>query len=767
MHVDYITPVNGTKPEVLNISFIPDGFNSSFSLSQDSKTGGSTTHQTSWSAGVAESGSASVQWGDVDKGSGEKFSMAFNAAQDFAGSTENSNNNYATSHFDVTVATKKGDQVFYDDSRLNIWVYPVIGETACPAAKPACTAAEQQPLTLQFSGPDKIDTGVVSTEDAGSFWYQPPWEFGNVFSYPATGAQLALIYPDLAKTQLSNDVSFKTNPSSVKIQATWGSGSEQGSTSSTTDNFSFDGKTSFVVAAGAKGIGQVTTKESIKVTGSYGFGTLQTNTAQVEASTGIGITSTAIFPDTSNYGYKVTPYILGSTPPAGVGDARQPPLANIQTFGPLKTAFTADPIDLTLGGSWWTAPYASAPDVALNHPNRWVLTEPGLSNPIPNNCGNGGQNASQMDCVDIAPYFDDAGNPVDPWVSNFYSMRGLFISDAENTGPAPQLGFATAGDKLNLAVRVYNYSLMKVVAGNHVHVRFYAMPVDASSGNPLGDSLLLGESVVDPIPPFQDSTADLNWRLVQCPTPWDTTPYAGRSFAFWVVVWMEDSNGNLVPEIQGHGLKSIPGKLTKPSDVHVEMATATDGQTAVSYSNNVGFYHYAFSVLSPSTGLGAPESNNPTDVVLKNVSFAKQRVKPGELNEITAVLRAGLEREGGHSKVYFYDGDPHADGKLIGTEIARLKPYRFAKVRIPYHAPTQGIHQIWAVVNKGGQYQMERHTEDIFVKSTADEHRPHRRPIRRLIKRQNSRWHRPERSRFEQPGRSGMRWLRDRDRHSR
>lgn len=517
MHVDYITPVNGTKPEVLNISFIPDGFNSSFSLSQDSKTAGSTTHQTSWSAGVAESGSASVQWGDVDKGSGSKFGVAFKAAQDFTGSTENSNNNYATTRFDVSVATKKGDQVFYDDSRLNIWVYPVIGQTACPAAKPACTTAEQQPLTLQFSGPDQIDTGIVSTEDAGSFWYQPPWEFGNVFSYPANAAQLALIYPELAQTQLSNDVSFKTNPSSVKIQASWGSGSERGSTSSTTDNFSFDGKTSFVVAAGVKGIGQVTTKESIKVTGSYGFGTLQTNTAQVDASTGIGITSTAIFPDTSNYGYKVTPYILGSAPPAGVGDARQPPLANIQTFGPLKTAFTADPIDLTLGGAWWTTPYSSAPDVALNHPNRWILTEPGLSNPVPNNCGNGGQNASQMDCVDIAPYFDDSGKPVDPWVSNFYSMRGLFITDADNAGPGPQLGFATAGDKINLAVRVYNYSLMPVVAGNHVHVRFYAMPVDSSNGNSLGNSFLIGESVVDPVPPFQDSTADLNWRVVQCP----------------------------------------------------------------------------------------------------------------------------------------------------------------------------------------------------------------------------------------------------------
>lgn len=277
------------------------------------------------------------------------------------------------------------------------------------------------------------------------------------------------------------------------------------------------------------------------------------------------------------------------------------------------------------------------------------------------------------------------------------------------------------------------------------------MPVDGSNGNALGNSFLIGESVVDPVPPFLDSTADLNWRLVKCPAPWDTTPYAGKYFAFWVVVWMEDSNGNLVPEIQGHGLTSIPGTLTKPSDVQLEMATATDGDTSVSYSNNVGFYHYAFSVLSPSTRLGAPAPNNPEDITLKYVSFAKQRVKLGELNEITAVLRAGSEPEG-HAKVYFYDGNPNADGKLIGTEIARLKPYRFAKVRIPYHAPTEGIHRIWAVVNKGKPYQMERHTERIAVVSAPAHHKPGRRPGKRW----NDRWHRPERSRFERPGRPGV-----------
>lgn len=720
MHADYITPVGGTKPEMLNISYIPDGFNSSFSLSQTSKTKASVTGTTSWSAGVSESASASFEVGDVDAGDGIKGSAAFNAAQDFTGSSSSGNGSFKGSDFDISGVTKKGDLVLYTDSRLNIWVYPVLGQKVCPATIPNCTPDQKLPLTFQFSGPDQIVTGITSTEDSGAYWYQPPWEFGNVFSYPATTEQLTLIYPDLAATQLSNDFTFKTSPSTTKFQATWSSGADQGSTAATADNFSFDAKTTFVAAAGAKGIGDVTTKESVKVSGSYGFSNLQTNTAEMDASNGIGILSTAIFPDTSNYGYKVSPFILGNSPPTGVGDSKQPPQASIQTFGPLKTAFTADPIDSQLGGAWWSlkAAYAAAPDVALNHPNRLVLTEPALGNPIPPNCANTGGNASQMDCVDIADYYDQGtpAQPLNPWISNFLSMRGFFITSSDNPGAGPQLGYANTGDKLDLAVRVYNYSLAPVVGGTKTHVRFYAMPWDQLNNVQAGDSFLIGETVTDPIPAFSDAQgASLNWKLVHSPVPFDTTSYSGKWFAFWVVVWMEDGNGQLVKEMQGHGLTSIPGTLTNPFDAAMEMATNVDGKPA-SYSNNVGFYHYAFPVLPAVTGLGAAPSTveNPADLTMKTVTAARKSLKRGELDEITAVMRAGLESPS-RAKVYFYDGDPAADGKLIATETARFAPRSTTKVRIAYHPPTDGVHRIYAVVNKGKDSQIERHTAPILV----------------------------------------------------
>ena len=723
MHVDYITPVGGSKPEVLNISFIPDGFNSSFSLSQESKTGASTTGKTSWSAGVDLSVGGSYQIGDPDEGTGTRFSEAFHIADDITGSSSNSNINYTGSKFDVTTATKKGDVVFYNDYRQNIWVYPALGQKVCPATLPNCSADQQVPLTIQFSGPDQIDTEITSTEDAGAYWYQPPWEFANVLSYPATKNQLALIYPDLASTQLSSDVSFKPTQSSVKLQAVWSSGTEQGSTSSLADTLSFDNTISGTTRWGISKIVTGSFNASLKLSGSVGFKKLQTNTAQIDSSNGIGILSTANFPDTSNYGYKVAPFILGNYPPSGVGDSQQPPQANIQTFGPLKTAFTADPLDPQQGGSWWsqTSAYRSAPDVALNHPNRWVVSYPTVPpDPYPANCANTGINASQINCVDIAPYYGDNQQPISLWTSDFFSMRGFFITSADNPGAGPQLGFATAGDKLDLAVRVYNYSLLPMPSGTVVHVRFYALPWDQLNNAPSGDpNILIGESKVDPIPPFNDTTTDLNWRLVHAPVPFDTTPYAGKWFTFWVVVWMEDSNGSLVKEIEGHGLKSIPSTLTQPADVPLEMAHNTQGQLA-SYSNNVGFYHYAFPVLAKPNQLGAPPPANPEEITLKAVTAAKNRIHTGEMDEITAVLRAGAEGAS-RLKVYFYDGDPDVDGKLISTQIAQFEPRTITKVRIPYYGPSDGVYRIWAVINKGQPYQTVRHTAAILVGNAVDD----------------------------------------------
>src|SRR5262249_19431484 len=284
---------------------------------------------------------------------------------------------------------------------------------ACPAlpnnAPNNCPPDQQLPLTVQFSGPDSIVSGNISYAVFCLQKNQPPWEFGNIFSYPATKEQLALIYPDLAKTQLSSDLTFYTDKSSQKIQTNWSSGSEQGSTTAFSDNFSFSLEETIVASEGISKIATGKASQSLKVSGSFGFENLQTNTASMQASNGIGIQAVGLFRDPPNYAYAVTPVILGNSPPTGIGDSTQPPAADIQTIGPLKTAFVADPLG---AGAWWNCPnpsvctpgpYQTTPDVALNHPFRWTLTEPPLGPPT-DNCANTGTGGSQENCADIAPF---------------------------------------------------------------------------------------------------------------------------------------------------------------------------------------------------------------------------------------------------------------------------------------------------------------------------------------------------------------------------
>jgi hypothetical protein len=185
-----------------------------------------------------------------------------------------------------------------------------------------------------------------------------------------------------------------------------------------------------------------------------------------------------------------------------------------------------------------------------------------------------------MDCANIAPY-----TPNDAWDSEFFWIRGFFITSADKPGAGPQLGSATAGEKLDLGVRVYNYCFAPMPEGTKVHVRFYGIASDPATSTSLGDSVsannsfLIGETKLDPIPPFSDAPgAPLNWVIAHIPNPFDTTPYFGKSLVFWVVVWMQDANDNLVQEIEGHGLTCAPGTRTcavdtlkSLADVPVEM----------------------------------------------------------------------------------------------------------------------------------------------------------------------------------------------------
>ena len=97
-------------------------------------------------------------------------------------------------------------------------------------------------------------------------------------------------------------------------------------------------------------------------------------------------------------------------------------------------------------GSWWkTSPYGQQIDIALNHPQRWAKTSASNVNVQAKlSCLQAG--TSTVNCVS----FNDPA-PDDLWNSEFYQMRGLFVTVDDTTGP--QRATATAGDELFLQAR--------------------------------------------------------------------------------------------------------------------------------------------------------------------------------------------------------------------------------------------------------------------------------------------------------------------------
>ena len=133
--------------------------------------------------------------------------------------------------------------------------------------------------------------------------------------------------------------------------------------------------------------------------------------------------------------------------------------------------------------------------------------------------------------------------------SQFYWLRGFFITPADAIGQGPQLYQADEGDVLGLQVRVYNYSLrdMDSIIGAEVKVDFYAQEWDPQCHTPAGyydhdqtctqpggslvscqdscdpccvthtpvESIHLGQDQLDPLPGFDSTSPALsglpNW----------------------------------------------------------------------------------------------------------------------------------------------------------------------------------------------------------------------------------------------------------------
>src|SRR5581483_10246833 len=232
---------------------------------------------------------------------------------------ENEHTSSGGSKINASVQTGLSDSVWYDQSRLNIYSYPVLGRMVCPAQKSEdCAAADKVPLTIQFSAID-VSTSAVGVGSQIE-WYQPVWEYGNVLSYPASYSQIRLLYPHIEG--LAEGRTFFTDENTLTATTTWSNGTRGSESISSARRFAEGGglSVSGAIAVPIIPVGGIGGSFEFNVSGSQAFERLNTSVTELGSSSGITVDKPGDFRNPRDYAYSITPFIFGFSPRAGTVD---------------------------------------------------------------------------------------------------------------------------------------------------------------------------------------------------------------------------------------------------------------------------------------------------------------------------------------------------------------------------------------------------------------------------------------------------------------
>lgn len=719
MHVDWIQPFGGTgdscepntqvpgRPEcILNLDVKPNAVNT------NSSPAFSSTYAVSATDAVQTTRKSTSSWAltaKITEGISAKYSIPLESSgsASFKESVSNNYNNiheqydstYSTKAESLTTQTGFDDAIFFTSETENFYNYPVLGQTD----------GNGNPLYVTFSVPSQVQ--ITHAGGSAFDWYQPIHEPGNLLSYPGSETILQNEYsPGSISVQAdsgnwlvgnisgTNTVSWNTKQQG-KVEAGW------------TDAFSQNVDLSVSGSAGGTIFGagaEVNFSQQIDVGHSNTWGTLNTNVNTSESSQAVLVTVPK-FGNTTNFNYPFESYVFGTTnavPTWQSGTSLLPALPNQETYGvlttgPLFAGFTAD----VGSASFWQDAY-NQPDVGFNHPNRWAVS---VSNQASFN----------------APITPSANWPLIS--QSFYRMKGLFIT----TGAAPSgggaLGASTvqsvpAGQSIAITARVYNFSLVstnQANPGSTVHVRIYGQrrcQVNYSDGQAIDlcpngafqipGSGRDGDVIIASIPGFSGS-GPANWALAS--VQFDTTGLDNTELVFWAVTWIEDANGNVIPETPGHGvtLQSFAGQQFKNiTDIPLE-----------GHSNNVGFYSanhpfYIAPALNPGNpGSGTPEPERPLQSIALNFGPSSPG-QPGaappvlpvdQATHFIARFTATAEAAFPGSTIVYYDGNPAKGGTLLDLEtVHSLLPGSSTEHLVPFQPEQCGPHTIYAITEREG-----------------------------------------------------------------
>jgi len=200
--------------------------------------------------------------------------------------------------------------------------------------------------------------------------------------------------------------------------------------------------------------------------------------------------------------------------------------------------------------------------------------------------------------------------------------------------------------------------------------------------------------------------------LVTTREPFDPTAHGidpgtlGTYVMFWVVAWMEDASGALVPEVVEHGLTGLPGDLA---------SLTAAGALSQTYGNNLGWFPLQtfvcpsgvdcsnISMSGTSDDDEAPDAEAQPEVRIARLDVARKPVAWHEPMEVRALLRAGeVSPRAVHTALF--EGDPEVDGQIFDVE---LVPYLRGNdtylVQATYRPDSCGPRDIVVVAEAGGR----------------------------------------------------------------
>lgn len=693
MHVDWVGDT------LTNLTAAPGGFFSRYTVASSDDVQAQTRSTSTWSVAVEESIDGKLSYGTCgQEASSDCLTVEdkVTAKQELGGSTAAVNRRFATQALDISQSTAFDDVVWYTDSTLTIYAYPVIGRTTCPTAKPRCAESEKVPVTLMVAGPDTVRQ---SSADASLLaWYQPPWVAGQLLSYPATVEQMktaALSDPTRFKA-LSQARTWAIDDTAAEQKATWITGEGTGTSVSSTNNFSGNNTLSIAGKGGLAGSLSGSLSVQVSVGGSRGFQNLTDSQTTLTRTTGLSFGKSAQFEGTPDYSYQLTPYVFAQTTPAGADAAP----TSSDGFGILQSGFVAD-LNTAGGGTpraFWADHYAVGADLALLHPSRLTVT-PVLS-PPGDRAACVRLTAASYECASaIGAAADKLRYDEHRW------MRGFFVSEAAAAGRGPQKISATEGDRLLLQARVHNLSLSAMRPGTQVKARFYGMVWDLAGNARVGRSFpicdapgacvrSLGPAVV---PPYHTGDATPNWSLIS--QAFDTSGHGGQDLYFWVVVWMEDAAGNLVAEPNQRGLDARPTDAMDFEDV---------ARLEQRHGNNVGFFNAPFHVFDARSTAPARAGRSPGRPALQIVEVgAEDRwLLRGQSTLVAARVRVGEFDLPRGTTVVFHDGVPGPGTRIVGQH---RQPFMRADttydLRVPFRSNLCGSHDLHVVTGPGTRFE--------------------------------------------------------------